>query len=123
MAELKDILLEDIDDLPNYREVEPPSEKDPDMIELAADIKVHGILQPVLCRPHFNHMKEKAGKVQLIYGHRRKLGAKMAGLSTIPALVKFVPDDEILEIQVTENLQRKDVHPLDEAAAFRAYMD
>lgn len=123
MAELRDILLEDIEDLHNYREVEPPSDKDADMVELAADIKVHGILQPVLCRPHANPMKEKAGKVQLIYGHRRKLAAKMNGMSAIPALIKFVPDEEILEIQVTENLHRKDVHPLDEAGAYKAYGD
>jgi len=60
---------------------------------------------------------------ELIFGHRRYVAAKLAKLETIPANIKKVADDQILEYQVTENLQRKDVHPMDEAVAFRSLMD
>lgn len=121
MSERGEIALDDIEEIKNYREVEPVSEKDPDVIELAASIrKAGGILQPALCRPHPDPVKNKAGKVQLICGHRRKVAAHLAGLATMPCFLKNVQDEDILETQVTENLQRKDVHPMDEAVAFRS---
>lgn len=89
------------------------------MIELADSIKKDGVLQPILVR---HHPREKY-IYQLIFGHRRRLACEMAGLETILAYIKEIADEDILEIQVTENLHRKDVHPIDEAAAYKAYMD
>jgi ParB family chromosome partitioning protein len=116
MAELKTLSLSDITMVKNYRDVNPPSEKDPDVIELSQSFLKNGVLQAILVRPK----KDEAGKYELIFGHRRYMGAVVAKLDGIPANIKEVPDEDILELQVTENLQRKDVHPIDEAVAFRS---
>lgn len=115
---LKDLPLDDIEQLKNYRDTEPITETDPDVIELSENIKKFEVLQPILVRPK----RGQAGKYQLIFGHRRHVAAKLAGLMVIPCKIKDVPDEDILEIQVTENLQRKDCHPMDEAVAFRELM-
>jgi ParB family chromosome partitioning protein len=77
--------------------------------ELAASIREHGVLQPILVRP--------AGRdqYQLVAGERRWRAARLAGLLTIPALVEELDDDAALEIAVIENLQREDLSPLEEA--------
>ncbi|MES2208629.1 MAG: ParB/RepB/Spo0J family partition protein [Chloroflexota bacterium] len=80
--------------------------------ELAASIREHGVLQPVLVRPLGNN------EYQLIAGERRWRASKVAGLETIPALVEDIDDDTALEISIIENLQREDLSPLDEAAMF-----
>jgi ParB family chromosome partitioning protein len=80
--------------------------------ELAASIREHGVLQPILVRPL------EDGEFQLIAGERRWRASKAAGLTTIPALVEEIDDDTALEISIIENLQREDLSPLDEAAMF-----
>lgn len=110
------IPLADIDMISNYRDVEPVKPTDADVIELSNSIKNNGLLQAVLVRPH----PAQAGRFELIFGHRRNVAAGLAGLKEIPANIKEVSDEDILELQVTENLQRKDVHPLDEAIAFQS---
>ena len=80
--------------------------------ELAASIREHGVLQPILVRPLGNN------EYQLIAGERRLRASKAAGLKTIPALVEDVDDDTALEISIIENLQREDLTPLDEAAMY-----
>jgi ParB family chromosome partitioning protein len=80
--------------------------------ELAASIREHGVLQPILVRPvGENHF-------QLIAGERRWRASKLAGLGTVPALVEEIDDDTALEISIIENLQREDLSPLDEAAMY-----
>jgi ParB/RepB/Spo0J family partition protein len=80
--------------------------------ELAASIREHRVLQPILVRPLGNH------QFQLIAGERRWRASKAAGLGTIPALVEEIDDDTALEISIIENLQREDLSPLDEAAMY-----
>jgi ParB family chromosome partitioning protein len=80
--------------------------------ELAASIREHGVLQPILVRPLDN------GEFQLIAGERRWRASMAAGLTTIPALVEEIDDDTALEISIIENLQREDLSPLDEAAMY-----
>ena len=80
--------------------------------ELAASIREHGVLQPILVRPLEN------GEFQLIAGERRWRASMAAGLATIPALVEEIDDDTALEISIIENLQREDLSPLDEAAMY-----
>jgi ParB family transcriptional regulator, chromosome partitioning protein len=80
--------------------------------ELAASIREHGVLQPILVRPL------DGGEYQLIAGERRWRASKAAGLDTIPALVEEIDDDTALEISIIENLQREDLSPLDEAAMY-----
>lgn len=83
---------------------------DEDINELAESIKEKGILQPILVVP-------KNGSFLIVAGERRFLAAKRANLSKIPAIVKQFNDDEILEIALIENIQRKDLNPIDEAFA------
>ena len=80
--------------------------------ELAASIREHGVLQPILVRPLGN------SDYQLVAGERRWRASKLAGLATIPALVEDLDDDTALEISIIENLQREDLTPLDEAAMY-----
>ncbi|OOG19158.1 hypothetical protein BWD42_04205 [Sphingobacterium sp. CZ-UAM] len=79
--------------------------------ELAESIKEQGVLQPILVRPD-------ADGYMIVCGERRYRASIIAGLETIPATVRNLTDKEALEIQITENLQRKDVDPLEEAASF-----
>src|SRR4051794_5766515 len=80
--------------------------------ELAASIREHGVLQPILVRPL------GPNNYQLIAGERRWRASRLAGLETIPALIEEIDDDTALEISIIENLQREDISPLDEAAMY-----
>lgn len=84
-----------------------------DIEELAEDVKRRGVLQPVLVRSF------KDDSYQLIFGARRYRAAKLAGLEAIPAMVRDMTDAEALEIAIVENAKRSDVHPLEEADAYR----
>lgn len=85
-------------------------------IELALSVNKDGILQPVLVRPTKTDTKEI--KYMLVFGHRRLWAAKYNKMANIPAQVKELTDDEALHIQVIENLQRKNINPMEEADAF-----
>jgi ParB family chromosome partitioning protein len=80
--------------------------------ELAASIREHGVLQPILVRPLGEN------RYQLIAGERRWRASREAGHTTIPALVEEIDDDTALEISIIENLQREDLSPLEEATMF-----
>ncbi len=84
--------------------------------ELAASIREHGVLQPILVRP----MNREAShdQYQLVAGERRWRAAILAGLPSVPALVEDLDDDAALEIAVIENLQREDLSPLEEATMY-----
>lgn len=85
------------------------------LADLASSVKERGILQPLIVRP-------KPPGFEVVAGHRRLEAAKQAGLPEIPVRVVKVDDLGALEIQVIENLQREDMHPLDEAEGFRALL-
>ncbi len=80
--------------------------------ELAASIREHGVLQPILVRPL------GPNTYQIVAGERRWRASRLAGLETIPALIEEIDDDTALEISIIENLQREDLTPLDEAAMY-----
>lgn len=82
------------------------------LTELAASIREHGVLQPILVRP-------SGGKFELIAGERRWRASGMAERETIPAIVVEFDEQTALEVSIIENLQREDVSPLEEAAMFR----
>jgi ParB/RepB/Spo0J family partition protein len=86
--------------------------------ELATSIREQGVLEPLIVRPHADQMHG----YELVAGARRLRAAKLAGLVDVPCLVRTLTDLQVLEIQITENLQRKDVHPLEEADAYAALM-
>ncbi|WP_163778769.1 ParB/RepB/Spo0J family partition protein [Myxococcus vastator] len=84
--------------------------------ELAASIRVHGVLEPVLVRPN------DSNGYTLVFGHRRCRAARIAGLAQVPAFVRECGDEEARELALIENSQREDPHPLDEADALQALM-
>ncbi len=88
----------------------------PEFKDLVASIKEKGVLVPVLARK----MKKKVGTeyYEVIAGNRRLVAAREAGLKEIPAQIVEMTDNEAREAQIIENLQRQDVHPLDEAEAY-----
>ncbi len=80
--------------------------------ELAASIKELGVIQPIVVR------RNQTGQLQIVAGERRWRAAKMAGYSSIPAIIKDISDQESLEIALIENVQREDLNPLDLAEAY-----
>ncbi|WP_185816925.1 ParB/RepB/Spo0J family partition protein [Hymenobacter metallilatus] len=87
------------------------------LAELAESIKAHGILQPIVVRRRDNGLTDPKG-YELVAGERRYRAAELAGLTHVPAMVRYLTDREFLEVQLLENLQRVDVRPADEAMAF-----
>ena len=83
------------------------------LYELAESIKAQGILQPILVR----HLKsgDHQGKYEIIAGERRFRAAKLAGLDSVPVLVRDVPDEAAAAMSLIENIQREDLNPLEEA--------
>jgi ParB family chromosome partitioning protein len=87
-----------------------------EMEELANSVKAKGILQPILVR------KLGDGGYELIVGERRWRAAKLAGLKKIPAIIRPATDAEAMEMALIENLQRKDLNPLEAARAYQRLM-
>jgi ParB family chromosome partitioning protein len=83
------------------------------LYELAESIKVQGIMQPILVRQL--HEGPNAGKYEIIAGERRSRAAKLAGLDTVPVLVRDVPNEAAAAMALIENIQREDLNPLEEA--------
>jgi ParB family chromosome partitioning protein len=83
---------------------------------LAVSIREHGVVQPILVR-------RKAGRYELIAGERRWRAAQKAGLNTIPVIVREVADSDLLEIALTENVQREDLNPIEEAQAYQKLIE
>jgi ParB family chromosome partitioning protein len=111
--EIMDVAIEDI--TPNPQQ---PRESflHEEMEDLIASIKEHGILQPLVISPI------ESG-YELIAGERRWRAAKMAGLRTVPAIVRGVKEQEKLELALIENIQRQDLNPLEEARAYKRLVD
>ena len=85
--------------------------------ELASSLKAQGLLQPVVVRP----LSE--GQYELIAGERRWRAAQRAGIHQIPAVVRDVPDEKLLELALIENLQREELNAIEEAEAYRILVD
>jgi len=88
-----------------------------DLTELKASIESKGILEPILVRP------TPGGRYQIISGERRFRAALEAGLAEIPAIEFDVPENEVLEIALVENLHRKDLTPFEEAEGFHSLIE
>jgi ParB family transcriptional regulator, chromosome partitioning protein len=96
---------------------QPRTEFDPKEIEsLAESLKKDGLLQPVVVRP------AGAGFYQLVAGERRWRAAKLAGLARVPVIIREVEDKKMLELALVENIQRRDLNPMEKARAFRQLM-
>ena len=84
--------------------------------ELAASIREHGVFQPII-------VKKSIKGYEIIAGERRCKASRLAGLDTIPAIVRDFDDTEMMEIALLENLQREDLNPIEEAAAYVRIME
>ena len=89
---------------------------DVEIASLAESLKQHDMLQPVLVR-------RVEGRYQLISGERRLRAARLAGWATIPARVRDADDRLVAELAIVENLQRKDLNPVEKALSFKRYLD
>lgn len=87
------------------------------MVELTESVARHGVLQPILVRPIVEDPASPASSYEVVAGARRYRAAAAADLQSVPCLVATLTDREVLEIQIVENLQRKDIEPVDEAEA------
>jgi ParB family chromosome partitioning protein len=86
-----------------------------DLKELADSIKANGVVQPIVVRP-------AGGGYELIAGERRLRATKMAGLETIPAIVRQATDEQLLELALVENIHRSDLNPIERAKAYHKYL-
>jgi ParB family transcriptional regulator, chromosome partitioning protein len=94
---------------------QPRSSIDPSALdELAQSIRLRGVLQPLVVRPH----PEKQDRYQIVAGERRWRAAGIAGLHELPALVNHMTDTEAAAVALVENLQRQDLNPIDEAEGY-----
>lgn len=95
---------------------QPRKDFDEDKLkELSGSISQHGMVQPILVR-------QKGERYVIVAGERRFRAARMAGLSTVPAIVKELDEVQVMEVALIENLQREDLNPIEEAAAIRFLM-
>ena len=85
--------------------------------ELAVSIKAHGVIQPLVVND------QKDGSYMIIAGERRFRASKLAGLDTVPCIIKDYSEKQIREISIIENLQREDLNPIESARAIRQLMD
>jgi len=86
------------------------------LAELVASIREHGVIQPLI-------VTQVGDGFQLIAGERRWRAAQLAGLTTVPAIIKETTPQQMLELALVENVQRADLNPLEEAGAYRQVMD
>lgn len=84
--------------------------------ELASSIKEHGVFQPII-------VKKSIRGYEIIAGERRYRASKIAGLKTVPAIVKDFSDDEMMQIALLENLQRENLTSIEEAKAYKSIID
>ena len=84
--------------------------------ELAQSIQEHGIIQPIVVR-------KKGKKYEIVVGERRFRASKIAGLNEIPAIVKELTEEQMMEIAILENLQREDLTPIEEAEAYQSLIE
>lgn len=84
--------------------------------DLAQSIKVNGIVQPIIVR-------RKGGKYQLVAGERRWRASQKAGLQKIPAIIKEIADEKLLELALIENIQRQELNSIEEAKAYKNLID
>jgi ParB family chromosome partitioning protein len=119
-APAKQVLPENFEEFHNIPldQIQPGEEQPRDVFdsdkinELSQSIRVHGVLQPIVV------YRDRENKFRIIAGERRWRAAHLAGLAEIPALVRTVDRDSLLELSLIENIQREDLNPIEIATAF-----
>jgi ParB family chromosome partitioning protein len=111
--EIKMIKVEDIRSNPYQPRIHFDQEA---LKELADSIKQHGVVEPII-------VKKSIKGYELVAGERRTKAAKLAGVDKVPAIVKDFTDEEMMEIALLENIQRVDLTPIEEAKAYKNFID
>ena len=113
-GELREILVGDL----SPGKYQPRTRMDKGALEeLAQSVRSRGIVQPILVR------QIKPGKFEIVAGERRWRAAQIAGLPTVPALVRDIPDEQALGIGLIENIQREDLNAIEEASGIKRLID
>jgi ParB family chromosome partitioning protein len=111
--DIREIKITDID--PNI--AQPRKDfNDEALAQLAESIKIHGVVQPIILKP-------EGDRYVIVAGERRWRAARIAGLKTIPAIVRDYDKKDVMEIALIENLQREDLNPVEEASAIKTLME
>ena len=110
---IEQVSLYDIDTNPDQPRKTFDEEK---LQELAASLKRHGVVQPLI-------VKRNGSRYTIIAGERRFRAARIAGLTTVPVLVSDMDENAIMEVALVENIQRENLNPIEEAAAIRLLME
>ena len=110
------IVQVNIDDIIPNRFQPRLSFDDQGLKELAASIKEHGIIQPLVLR-------KLGSKYEIIAGERRYKASQMAGLNTVPAVISNIDDNSSAEVALVENIQRRDLTPIEEARSYKNLLD
>jgi len=111
--EIRDIEI----DLIRPGQQQPRTTFDEDKLqELAQSIRTSGIIQPLLVRP-------RGGLFELVAGERRWRAAQLAGLPRVPAIIREIADDKLLELALIENIQRQELNPIEEANAYKRLIE
>lgn len=108
-----DLPLDQIGDFPNH----PFKVRQEAMMEMMESVQLHGVLVPGLVRQLAD------GSYQMVSGHRRKLASRLAGLDTLPCIVRDLTDDEAIIVMVDSNLQREKVLPSEKAFAYKMKLE
>lgn len=97
---------------------QPRRDMDPAALEnLAQSIQAQGVIQPLIVRPI------GPNRYEIVAGERRFRAAKLAGLSTVPVIIRNIPDEAALAVALIENIQREDLNPIEEAVALNRLID
>ena len=113
-GELRDLAIGDL----SAGKYQPRTRMDKAALEgLAQSIRDRGVVQPILVRPTQN------GKFEIVAGERRWRASQLAGLTTVPALVREIADEQALGIGLIENIQREDLNAIEEAAGIKRLID
>lgn len=119
-ASIREVVVDAI--VPNPRQ--PRQTQDPDALqELADSIREHGLIQPLIVTAATPDQQVTGVQYQLIAGERRWAAARLASLTTVPVIVKEATPQQMLELALVENIQRADLNPLEEAAAYQQLID
>lgn len=91
--------------------------------DLAASIRAQGVIQPIVVRPLVQRGPEGATRYEIVAGERRWRAAQLAGLQSVPVVIREIPDSAAIAMALIENIQRENLNPLEEALSIRRLID
>ncbi len=119
-AELKEIPVGQLKPSPTN-----PRKNLGDLVDLVESIRSKGVIEPLVVRPHPDAgiLDVRVGTLEIVCGQRRHAASERAGLETVPVLVRELDDDQVLDLQLAENIDRADLSPLEEAEAYQLRLE